>query len=108
MLDTFEILTTSGVVLWSRTLTPVSPAVINGFISDVFIEEKAPHAAAARESSLAAANAPYRTDSHTFRWAFAKDLGLIFVAVYRSLLNLPWVSRLVDNIRAIFVNLYGD
>lgn len=108
MLDTFEILTTSGVVLWSRTLTPVSPAVINGFISDVFIEEKAPHAAAARESSLAAANVPYRTDSHTLRWAFAKDLGLIFVAVYRSLLNLPWVSRLVDNIRAIFVNLYGD
>ncbi|KAL8387464.1 hypothetical protein RB595_009885 [Gaeumannomyces hyphopodioides] len=108
MLDTFEILTTSGVVLWSRTLTPVSPAVINGFISDVFIEEKASHASAARESSLAAANAPYRTDSHTLRWAFAKDLGLIFVAVYRSLLNLPWVARLVDNIRAIFVNLYGD
>ncbi|KAL8413798.1 hypothetical protein RB594_005151 [Gaeumannomyces avenae] len=108
MLDTFEILTTSGVVLWSRTLTPVSSAVINGFISDVFIEEKASHASAARESSLAAANAPYRTDSHTLRWAFAKDLGLIFVAVYRSLLNLPWVARLVDNIRAIFVNLYGD
>ena len=37
MLDTFEILTTSGVVLWSRTYAPVNPSVINNFIADVFI-----------------------------------------------------------------------
>ncbi|KAI6636350.1 hypothetical protein MCOR14_005301 [Pyricularia oryzae] len=107
MLDTFEIVTTTGVVLWSRTLTPVSPSVINSFISDVFIEEKA-GAGSTRESSSASSNPPYRTDSHTLRWAFVKELGLIFVAVYRSLFHLSWIDKLVDNIRAIFVNLYGE
>lgn len=29
-------------------------------------------------------------------------------AVYRSLLHLPWIDKLVDNIKAIFVSLYGD
>jgi len=28
--------------------------------------------------------------------------------VYRSLLHLPWIDKLVDNIKAIFVSLYGD
>lgn len=29
-------------------------------------------------------------------------------AVYRSLLHLSWVDKLVDNIRTIFINLYGE
>lgn len=29
-------------------------------------------------------------------------------AVYRSLLHLSWIDKLVDNIKAIFVSLYGD
>ena len=29
-------------------------------------------------------------------------------AVYRSLLHLSWIDKLVDNIKTIFVNLYGD
>ena len=40
MLDTFEIVTTSGVVLWSRTYVPVGANVINSLIRDVFIEER--------------------------------------------------------------------
>jgi signal recognition particle receptor subunit alpha len=28
--------------------------------------------------------------------------------VYRSLLHLSWVDKLVDNIRTLFVDLYGD
>jgi signal recognition particle GTPase len=28
--------------------------------------------------------------------------------VYRSLLHLSWIDKLVDNIKTIFVNLYGD
>ncbi|RDA83757.1 hypothetical protein CP532_4986 [Ophiocordyceps camponoti-leonardi (nom. inval.)] len=99
MLDTFEILTTSGVVLWSRTFTSVNPSVVNGFISDVFIEEKA--------GSSAAANSAYRSDQHTLKWALVKELGVIFVAVYRSLLHLSWVEKLVDNIKTIFVSLYA-
>ena len=29
-------------------------------------------------------------------------------AVYQSLLHLSWVDKLLDNIRVIFVELYGD
>ncbi|KAK0703579.1 hypothetical protein B0T26DRAFT_658923 [Lasiosphaeria miniovina] len=107
MLDTFEILTTSGVVLWSRTYATVSPAVVNNFISDVFIEEKN-SGARATDGVSAAANPPYKFDQHTLRWTFVKELGIIFVAVYRSLLHLSWVDKLVDNIRTIFIEAYGD
>lgn len=106
MLDTFEILTTSGVVLWSRSYTRVSPVVINNFISDVFIEEK--NGAPGANNQSASTNPPYKYDQHTLRWTFVKELGVIFVAVYRSLLHLTWVEKLVDNIKTIFVNLYGD
>ncbi|KAF6809489.1 signal sequence receptor alpha subunit [Colletotrichum sojae] len=105
MLDTFEILTTSGVVLWSRTYAPVNPSVINNFISDVFIEEKN---AGAASSQSAASNPPYKRDQHTLRYTFVKELGVIFVAVYRSLLHLSWIDKLVDNIKTLFVDLYGE
>ncbi|KAK7999774.1 SRP54-type protein [Apiospora arundinis] len=110
MLDTFEILTTSGVVLWSRSYAQISPSLINNFITDVFIEEKGgPGAiAGAKNNQSAAQNPPYKADQHTLKWTFVKELGLIFVAVYRSLLHLSWVDKLVDNIKTIFVDLYGD
>ncbi|KAK8103727.1 SRP54-type protein [Apiospora kogelbergensis] len=108
MLDTFEILTTSGVVLWSRSYAQISPSLINNFITDVFIEEKGGAIAGAKNNQSAAHNPPYKSDQHTLKWTFVKELGLIFVAVYRSLLHLSWVDKLVDNIKTIFVDLYGD
>ncbi|KAI1654648.1 SRP54-domain-containing protein [Daldinia decipiens] len=107
MLDTFEILTTSGVVLWSRTYAPVNPSVINNFISDIFIEEKGA-VAGARNSQPAASNPSYKADQHTLKWTFVKELGVIFVAVYRSLLHLSWIDKLVDNLKTIFIDLYAD
>ncbi|KAI0475929.1 SRP54-domain-containing protein [Xylariaceae sp. FL0804] len=107
MLDTFEVLTTSGVVLWSRHYASVSPSIVNDFVSAVFIEERGA-AAGARDSQPTAANPPYKADQHTLKWTFEKELGVIFVAVYRSLLHLSWVDKLVDNLKTIFVDLYGD
>lgn len=78
MLDTFEILTTSGVVLWSRTYAAVSPSVVNNFINDIFIEEKS-SVAGAKNGASAAENPPYKHDQHTLRWTFEKELGIIFV-----------------------------
>lgn len=75
MLDAFEIFTTSGVVLWSRTYAPVNPSVVNSFIADVFIEEKS----AAKDGGSATTNPPYKHDQHTLRWTFVKELGIIFV-----------------------------
>jgi len=79
MLDTFEILTTSGVVLWSRSYAPISPAVINSLIADIFIEERALPGAGVGEDISAANNPPYKHDQHTLKWTTSKDLGLIFV-----------------------------
>ncbi|KAH9888661.1 SRP54-domain-containing protein [Xylariomycetidae sp. FL2044] len=107
MLDTFEILTTSGVVLWSRTYASVSPSILNNFISDVFIEEKGA-SAGLKGPQAAANNPPYKADQHTLKWTFEKELGVIFVAVYRSLLHLSWIDKLVDNLKTIFIDLYGD
>jgi signal recognition particle receptor subunit alpha len=73
MLDTFEVLTTSGVVLWSRTYVPVGAHIINSLIRDVFIEEKiVPQPDVGQKPT-------YKREGYTLKWTVAKDAGLIFV-----------------------------
>ncbi|PVI06036.1 P-loop containing nucleoside triphosphate hydrolase protein [Periconia macrospinosa] len=103
MLDTFEILTTSGVVLWSRAYVPVGANIINSLIRDVFIEERIQP-----QSEDAGSKPTYRKDGYTVKWTSEKDLGLIFVAVYQSLVHLTWIDKLLDNVRALFTGLYGQ
>lgn len=79
MLDGFEILSTSGVVLWSKSYVPVSSSIINGFIKDVFIEEKVTPGASLADDASAALNPIYKKEQYTLRWTSVKDLGLIFV-----------------------------
>jgi signal recognition particle receptor subunit alpha len=74
MLDTFEILTTSGVVLWSRTYVPVGANIINSLIRDVFIEERIQP-----QPEDAGHKPTYRKEGYTLKWTAAKDLELIFV-----------------------------
>lgn len=101
MLDSFEILTTSGVVLFSRNngISPV--AAVNSLISDVFIEEKV-------ISNPQTGNPAYKYEKYTLRYTIAKELGLIFVAVYQSLLGLAGVDKLLDNVKLIFLSVYKD
>lgn len=100
MLDAFEILTTSGVVLWSRTTTSIAAHAVNGLINDVFIEEKV------RPVLTNSTNPTYKHEKYTLKYTLVKDLGLIFVAVYQSLLHLTWVDKLLDDVRTIFVEVY--
>ena len=79
MLDSFEIFTTSGVVLWSKSYTKISPSLINNFVKDVFIEEKVLPGATAADDASASKNPSYKKDQYTLRWTSATDLGLIFV-----------------------------
>ena len=79
MLDSFEILTTSGVVLWSKSYVPVSANIVNGFIRDVFIEEKVLPGASVADDTTAARNPAYKREKYTLKWTSVKDLGLIFV-----------------------------
>lgn len=84
MLDTFEILTTSGVVLWSKQFSPVSPAIINSLITNVFIEERTLPGAGVADDISAASNPPFKHDQHTLKWTTCKELGLIFVVCNSS------------------------
>lgn len=75
MLEAFEILTTSGVVLWSKSYAPVGAHVVNGLINDVFIEEKVvPQGASASGISPA-----FKKEKYTLKWKRAEEFNLIFV-----------------------------
>jgi len=104
MLDAFEILTTSGIVLWRKhtAADPLSPNIINSLINDVFIEER-------QKSSdqSGGENPPYRKDKYILKWTAAKDIGLVFVAVYQSLIHLSWVDDLLKAVRELFVKRYS-
>ncbi|KAF2172340.1 hypothetical protein M409DRAFT_63058 [Zasmidium cellare ATCC 36951] len=99
MLDGFEIITTSGIVLWRRHFTRLPSSLINGLINDI-IEE--------RQKPAAATHNAYNKDKHTLRYTTASDVGLIFVAVYQSLLHLSWVDNLLTAVKGVFVKRYGD
>ena len=72
MLDAFEILTTSGVVLWSKSYARVGAHIVDSLISDAFIEEKAlPQAGSA--------SAVFKKEKYTLKWKGVKEFNLIFV-----------------------------
>ena len=79
MLDSFEILTTSGLVLWSKSYTIVGPSIINGFIKEVFIEEKVQPGAGTKEEGLGLQHPSCKREKYVLKWTGVKDLGLIFV-----------------------------
>ncbi|KAK6503600.1 hypothetical protein TWF481_008613 [Arthrobotrys musiformis] len=99
MLDLFEVITTSGVVLWSKSYAPVKSSIINSLISDVFIEER---------NQPGSDGKWFKKDSYTLKWTLAADVGLVFVAVYQSLLHLTWIDELLDQVKKLFVALYGE
>ena len=101
MLDGFEILTTSGVILWSKSYVPVNGSIINGFVKDVFIEEIVLPAASVADDTSATQNPSYKKDQYTLKWTSVKDLGLIFVVRTMQ----AWSSRsLCSLILRLFTN----
>ena len=80
MLDAFEIITTTGVVLWSRSSSTSSARLINHLIDDVFIEEKGgTNSLSASEQALDRERQGYRIERYTLKWTLVKEFGLIFV-----------------------------
>jgi hypothetical protein len=69
-LDSFEIITASGILLWSKKYAPVNPSVVNSFISDVLIEGRVQPGTDGKY---------YKKDSYTLKWTTANDFGLIFI-----------------------------
>ena len=69
-LDSFEIITTSGILLWSKKYASVNPNIVNSFISDVLIEERVQPGSDGKW---------YKKDSYTLKWTSSNDFGLIFI-----------------------------
>lgn len=75
MLEAFEILTTSGVVLWSKSYAPVGPHIVNSLINDVFIEERV----RPKNTGAGSASPIFKKEKYTLKWKIVKDFNLIFV-----------------------------
>lgn len=73
MLERFEVFTTSGVVLWSRSNSSAGGAAINNLINDVFIEDKV------RPTSHGSSHPTVQIEKYTLKYELVKDLGLMFV-----------------------------
>jgi hypothetical protein len=99
MLDSFEILTTSGIVLWSKSYTTISPSIVNGLITNVFIEERTLPGARIADDISAANNPPYKHDQHTLKWTTVKELGLIFVVRAPDLQHKKNLVHICANLR---------
>ena len=73
MLDAFEIVTSSGIVLWRKHYSSISPHLVNSLIQNVFIEERA---GGQKDGVIPPA---YKKEKYTLKWTSAKDVGLVFV-----------------------------
>ncbi|VVT46964.1 uncharacterized protein SAPINGB_P001475 [Magnusiomyces paraingens] len=100
MFELFEIFTTGGIVLWSNTKASSHHPAIDGLISDVLISEKSAPGSSADIDDI------YRIDTHTVRFSRVNNLGVIFVCVYQSILQLTYAEELVANVKAIFLSLF--
>jgi signal recognition particle receptor subunit alpha len=98
MLDLFTVLTSGGIVLFQKSQAASHSAptyLIDRLISDVFMQERS-------------SDKEYARDGYTVKWAFANELGLIFVAAYQKILELTWVDELLLIVKRMFVKLYAD
>jgi signal recognition particle receptor subunit alpha len=84
MLEAFEILTTSGVVLWSKSYAPVGPHIVNSLINDVFIEERV----RPQNPGASGASPTFKKEKYTLKWKRVKDFNLIFVVRLLRRLNV--------------------
>ncbi|KAK9468268.1 SRP54-type protein [Lipomyces arxii] len=98
MIDYFTVFTTGGIVLWQKVYQPVSSTMIDSLMSDIFIEDRP---RSGEESSMT-------KDQYTVKWMTANDLGIIFVAVYQSLLQISFIDDLLSNVKKLFSTLYSD
>lgn len=90
MLDAFEIMTTSGVVLWSKCDASFGSQIVNDLINDAFIEEKA-----RPQGSNAETGAPvYKKEKYSLKWRRVKDFGLIFVVSCTFFRRFPFCKLL--------------
>ncbi|KAJ3104195.1 hypothetical protein HDU97_009450 [Phlyctochytrium planicorne] len=98
MLDLAQVVTKGGIVLWSREFADIPSSdshPVNALIADVLVEERA-------------GLEHYDKDFFRVQWAFANDLGLIFVVVYQKILQLTYIEELLELMKKSFVDMFVD
>jgi len=101
MLDYFSIFTFGGSVLWEYEWNKLSGSPVNALIEQCLIEERA--AKGKRQFSYTADSVAY-----TLKWEQNNKLGLVFVAVYRAVLSVPYVDQLLKRVKNTFEYVFDD
>ena len=101
MLDYFSIFTLGGSVLWSYEWTALVGNPINALVEQCIIEQR---------STTGKKAFTYVEDSvsYTLKWTQNNELGVVFVAVYRSVLSVPYVQDLLKRVRNSFEYVFRD
>ena len=102
MLDHFSIFTLGGSVLWEYEWNALVGSPINALVEQCLIEQRAAKGTKKQFSYTS------QSVSYTLKWAQNNDLGLVFVAVHRSVLSVPYVEELLKRVRNRFEYVFSD
>lgn len=104
MLDGLSISHTSGLILWSKSYTASSASSsaqpLNSLVQEVLLSSSG--------TTQDGATNRYDKDAQSLMWTLANDLGLIFVVVWPRILHLTYLEKLLDSMKTLFCNKYGD
>mmetsp|Transcript_4870 Transcript_4870/g.15938 ORF Transcript_4870/g.15938 Transcript_4870/m.15938 type:complete len:618 (+) Transcript_4870:219-2072(+) len=93
MLDFFYIFNKGGMILWQLQLATLRGNPLGALIKTVLLQER---------SGDAQFNCNTDNTSYTLKWDFHNELDLVFVAVYQSILSLPYVDGLLGSVKREF------
>eukprot|EP01029_Cantina_marsupialis_P032291 TRINITY_DN9718_c0_g1_i1.p1 TRINITY_DN9718_c0_g1~~TRINITY_DN9718_c0_g1_i1.p1 ORF type:complete len:560 (-),score=204.69 TRINITY_DN9718_c0_g1_i1:216-1895(-) len=93
MIDYFGIFHKTGLVVWEKTCEALKGHPVNNFIQKSLLEERA-------------GNEAFSEDGYTVKHELANELGLIFVAVYQTILPLMYIDDLLKAVKEGFVEGY--
>lgn len=104
MLDGLSISHTSGLILWSRSYTASSSSSsaqpLNSLVQEVLLSSSG--------TTQEGETNRYDKDAQSLMWTLANDLGLIFVVVWPRILHLTYLEKLLDSMKTLFCETYGD
>ena len=89
MIDFFCIFTTTGLVLWSKTLCEIVGKPVNHLIKNVLLAERT------HEKQ-------FIEGQYVLKWSLNNDLGVVFVVVYQRVLQLPYIDDLLASVKRSF------
>lgn len=93
MFDYVCVFTTGGVMLWQKNLLPdFNLSLINLFVKTCLLEENY-----SRESKK------FTHLDHSLKWQMHPSVKLVFLVVYKEILQLAFVEQLLDMMAKAFI-----